>query len=688
LAGALDRLGQSGAAERVLSTAVRLVPDNRRWWFRLGRVRERRRDWRGAESAYRRAVGEDPGAVGDTDAGQSAAPAAWWYQLGRVRQRRKDWRGAQSAYTAAIGLGSEVAHCHGYRAQVSEQLGHWSAAVEGYQRALSIQPEQARWLAGLAHALTNDRRPVEAVDVCTRALVQAPSDHRLRRALATAHEALGQWRAAADILRQEVARWPDDHRLRYQLVQCLEQLGNVPFGLDRDGRHSTGPDHKVRSAALDEAVEQLEHLAAHAPARVRDLFHLGLLHERRSALAEAASAYRRALTRLQTADAWWGHQSAEAWAFRLAYVEQRLGHRPEQADVRLHRGAIPVAISSRGLDRAAGFFEALITDQGLRLSGFQAPTLGSGLDIHLDGQPLRHIATDTRQWRPTFLYDITDEVLRELPVSSEITVEAGGARLATIGGGTAVKLTIPDGTGKLATLLADGRSLTKKGSWSLSGAGLADRQRRYLEVYQLAKKELEERLGRHLFLCYGSLLGCCREGDFIPGDDDFDASYVSTAPDPEAFRQECLQVALELLRGGLDLNLSINGRPFKVGLDGVWVDATPMWLYRGRAWSFNAHDLSADAFEPVRQGRFRGLDVYLPQDTESLLADTYGPGWRTPQPDFRYYRTRDDNRTLARMWLTPSEVGRLRALVADERSRNPSAGRFAGIGLPSVTSTE
>jgi tetratricopeptide (TPR) repeat protein/SAM-dependent methyltransferase len=642
-AGLCQRLGWWGAAERSLRGATRAVPDRGGWWYRLGRVRERRTDWAGAEAAYAAAVRLRP------------AVASWHARRGRVNERRRDW----------------------------------AAAAESYQEALRREPAHPDAAVGLARAHLGAGRPDLAVEAAGD---PQEGSEPLLRVLAEAYAAVGRWRDACRALRELVAAHGDEPALRHQLALNLEQVCLVPFETGPGGGFVTVPaaDRAARAeAAFGELVEQLDHVAAHAPERVRDVFQLGRAYESRGLLAEAAETYRLALARLDTVDTWWRHQAFHTWRFRLAYVEQ-MRHPSDDSDPRLHRGIEPMgAGGTPEPDGAApaGFFDALVTDQGLRLSGFVAPGLSTGVDIHVDGQLVKHISADPRAWRPTFLYDIADRVLADFPSEAELAVRAGGRHLVTVDGGRALRLLVPDGTGKLATLLAEGRTLTKKGGWPLTGTELADRHARYLAVYERAKAVLDG-TGRRLFLCYGTLLGAHRDGDFIPGDDDFDASYVSTAADPRAFKAECHRVALELLRHGLDINFSINGRPFKAGLDGVWLDITPMWSYRGRMWSFDVHDLTPDALEPVTTMRFREHDVYVPRDVAAFLADTYGPDWRTPRPEFRYYRSKRDNRTLARMWMTTSDIREFTRRAAAERAVNPAAGTFAGVGVPAYPGFE
>lgn len=656
--GALcQRVKLLAVAELSFRAATRLHPDPA-WYVRLGKIRESRDRWAAAENAYARSL--------DT-ASEPVHRATAHYRQARARARRKDWDGAEEAYATAVELRPDIPVWHAHRAENYEKRGDWTAAASSYREAAKLQPDQPEWRARLARGYVKAGRPDQAVEAG-----EPVADHAsLVRALLVAYEQVGDWPAVAHLLGQLVDREPDDYTVRMQLVECLERLYLVPFWLDRRG---SAIPHQLATEALTQAIGHLRHLTSQAEHHAGAPHKLGMLFERSGQLAEAAGAYRLAMQRLAELDAWWCHRAAHEWAFRLAYVS-----RDQEQKGRVARRVVPSGDDR--LSEPVGFFDAVMFRHGLQLSGFLRPWSGPSVDIYLDGSLLKRVQVNRSVWRPVLRYDITHGLLGDFPEHSLLTVRAGGQPLVTVGGAAAVEVRVPGGRGAVAGKLASGLSPTKKGGWPRTGAKLAQRGERYLEVYERAK-ELLDAYGRQLFLCYGTLLGCHREGQFIPGDDDFDVSYVSHAADAERYRQECQSVAIGLLRQGMDVNLSINGRLFKVGLDGIWLDITPMWFYKGRAWAFDAHDLTADAVEPVRATKFLDREVYVPRDPEAFLADAYGPQWRTPQPDFRYYRSKADDQVLSQMWAKPSEVRHMARLAEAERATNPAAGRFVGVGYP------
>jgi tetratricopeptide (TPR) repeat protein len=606
------------------------------------------------------------------------ADPAWYVRLGEIREARDRWDQAEAAFTAALRLRPDKAAWHAGRGEVQRRRADPIAAAESYQQASRLAPDRREWRIASVRAYLDAGRPDRAIEAgAAFGTTTPPDDPPLADALLVAYEAVGDWPAAAGLLRARLARRPRDLAVRLRLVDCLERLYLVPFTVDYQGA-VTATAGDQRSGWLDEAIDQLRQVCAQASGKSGPPHRLGLLYERSGQYAAAADAYRQAMERMATIDSWWCHRAAHEWGFRLAYVEHRLaGGKPSER--RLGRSVAPAGGAAS--ERPAGFFDAVMFRHGLQLSGFLLPGRGKAIELHLDDQLLRRVDVQPASWRPVLRYDLTQGLLADFPQRARLTVRAGGQPLVTVDGAEALEIRVPGGTGKVRGKLAGGLSPTKKGCWPRTGTDLATRQEQYLQVYERTRALLDEQ-DRQLFLCYGTLLGCHREGRFIPGDDDFDVSYASHAANPKQFRRECQRVALALLRQGLDVNLSINGRLFKVGIDGVWIDVTPMWFYQGRAWAFDAHDLTAGAFTPVQDAEFLGRRVYLPRDPEAFLADTYGPDWRTPQPGFRYYRSKADDRILSQMWAKPSEVRELARLAEAERAGNPAAGRFVGVGYP------
>ncbi|MDS1271263.1 tetratricopeptide repeat protein [Lipingzhangella sp. LS1_29] len=724
--GAFRLLRWWSAAEFIYLLGIRHLHGGHSWQFRLGQVREHQNRLDGAAQAYREAIADAPHIP------------EYHLRLGRVRQRQGEFAAAEELYSTAISHCPDHAPWLRQRARLREAREDWSGAVEDYCVLRDLDPDSKKTRLALGKATRKAHGPWAAVSVYRQALEQWDEDSELSRKLAESYEAGGNWSTACEVLRHLLHTQHRHAETSYRMARLLDRIDRVAFELDgpdtvvpvaSDQRDSGGgaaaearlrfeaalpPREPVRVSSLRRFViglarrRVLYRLAMRVPrlaqrvhrrvalpeTRVRRLFELGTLYERQGRLAEAVQTYRGAVTALQSVDSIWVHKAEPEWRFRLAYAEHQLGTEQTESDedVRLSRLVAPAAPPTRAeraeaVDQSppGGHVQALVQSTGLRLEGFLLPQSPETIDIHLDGRPVKQVAANPRQWLRTFNFEFTHRVLAEFPEHSRLTVWSGDRLVWADRGAGHLDITVPGGSGRLKELLESGHSISKKGVLARPATEVADRQMRYLKAYREARDQFEEVLGKKLFLLYGTLLGCYRDGAFIAGDDDFDVAYVSTATDPSALKWELRENALALLRAGYDIAITVSGRLFKLRLNEIWLDINPLWFHNGRAWSFDVHDLSLDDVEPVRVMDFMEHRVYVPNNIEAFLRDNYGDQWHVPDPGFRYYRDNNVLRVLRRSWLTPSEAREFSRLAEAERSRNPSAGRYVGIGDPADT---
>jgi hypothetical protein len=185
---------------------------------------------------------------------------------------------------------------------------------------------------------------------------------------------------------------------------------------------------------------------------------------------------------------------------------------------------------------------------------------------------------------------------------------------------------------------------------------LMDNVERLLEV-------LARDCGVPAFLAYGTLLGAVRNGKLIGHDNDVDLGYVSDCDHPvdvvrESFRIERTLAAQGWVvrRGsGTRLNVRIRLRDDTMRFIDVftshWVEGV---YYMPQDTGFR---LPREAILPLTTVELLGRELPAPADYERLLAETYGPGWRVPDPSFRYETPRWLSRRIAG-WFGGLRAGR------------------------------
>nr|WP_275585577.1 methyltransferase domain-containing protein [Blastococcus saxobsidens] len=150
-----------------------------------------------------------------------------------------------------------------------------------------------------------------------------------------------------------------------------------------------------------------------------------------------------------------------------------------------------------------------------------------------------------------------------------------------------------------------------------------------------------EALGVEPFICYGTLLGAVRDGDLIPHDDDADLGYLSRHEDPADVVWENLRLSRALVARGYSVlrhsggHLQITFADPGAGQD-HYIDIFTAFRVEGRTYlCFQVGDEELDLRER-EQLSLRGRSYPAPANSDALLAATYGPGWRVPDPSFTF----------------------------------------------------
>ncbi|MCC5982762.1 MAG: hypothetical protein JJU42_00225 [Rhodobacteraceae bacterium] len=313
--------------------------------------------------------------------------------------------------------------------------------------------------------------------------------------------------------------------------------------------------------------------------------------------------------------------------------------------------------------RPGGTFDALESKGGIFIAGAVKSGNTPSVTVHIDDIPVCKRNLPGRQTKFDAL--LGHELVRSFPTECGLSiVDDTGARLSH-GGADAIRVRIPNASGELAGLAAKGNLLTKKGELAQANPNaVAKRQQEYLDAYVDIAARFEAATGKPLFVSYGTLLGCIREGGVIENDDDFDVSYLSDLETPEEVRKEALEFAKRLEAWPLvtqvrrDLSVHRQGEDVIISLGvPLWFHGDDLIMYTGKKVRCTRDDIL-----PARQVMMAGVPVLVPNNAERILEGYYGKTWRTPDPGYiSDMRTRDraSNQLWRRTLFTPKDVRRM-----------------------------
>jgi tetratricopeptide (TPR) repeat protein len=660
----------------------------RLWTARRAYASKRAGRWAQAEAAYTVAVSGDR--RGGKEWREPLRPG-WCYQLGLCRRRRGDAAGAAEAFGRACELDGGNPQWLRRWGEAAEQSADLPAAVTAYERLRKLQgggadPRLARLHEALAGAAEESGDLRVAATGYQRAIaLRDRDDPESTVQLAAIHDRMGEWDRARRLLAASAGRHPghaETHRRLGAVAGRLAQWGGSLAGTGFRPEPA-GPSRTQARAALERAAELAPPKpvarAALADARLADGDPHGAIEQYEAALRAAGRS-----------DGRWVLSYKHRWQFRLESIYHRLG-RPRVEDPLFDCRVQPGKPTATG--RVPGLFHARFGFAGLGVSGFTTADGPDQVEILLDGVPLRAVRLSRDGFFRRFTITFKRGTLTRFPEQGVIEVRSppGGERLRGPGGADRLHLTVPHGDGQLHQLLAAGATIDKKGTVGPSPDELRLRQQQCLEIYSRVGEFFARQLGRPLFLIYGTLLGYYRNGDFIPGDDDFDAGYVSDRTDPAGVKQEAIGLIGQLVHAGFTVSFNRQGRLFRIQLErgatgGAHVDVHPVWFQDdGNVWLHNQASFPSrrQDFLPVGHGKLRGVPVAAPRDSERFLRGNYGPGWQVPDPGFQYYPSDVDpavRRHLARALITPPEYRALAERLGQELAGAPDAGRFVSIG--------
>lgn len=343
---------------------------------------------------------------------------------------------------------------------------------------------------------------------------------------------------------------------------------------------------------------------------------------------------------------------------------------------------------------AVGQFEADWFPLGLRIDGYLYKKITGSVLVYLNGEKIRGIPVRQIPFTPGFFsFTVMREVVQNFPEQAVLELRTKSGDILVSGTSQKVTLLVPHGTGTITQRLAAGASINKKGFYSPTSEAVSAMQNRLLQLYTRVNRFFEENFHRSVFILYGTLLGYYRDGDFIKGDDDFDAGFISLKQRAVDVKLETMDMVKELVLAGFIINFNRLGRLFRIRLPEdppeVHLDLRPLWYEDGGIW---AHlqaflPMGVDDFLPLNTGQLRGTDIKYPRNSEKFLAAYYGPGWKVPDPGYsnaskkvpRFVRKR-----LASVCLTPKEYYLLTREIEQADPEKTCIGRLFSNGSHSL----
>lgn len=295
-----------------------------------------------------------------------------------------------------------------------------------------------------------------------------------------------------------------------------------------------------------------------------------------------------------------------------------------------------------------------IDEEGLRVPA--ADPMPDVLDVHMEGRRIWTLSLDDHELAEGHHYEVRwpPALLRRLDGVADVEVRAHDDPTVL------AQAEVSFGTDSRRVELVDehGRDLVvhKWGKLNQSFDSVAvDVRENYLDQVDEVLRILVEECGVPAFISFGTLLGAVRSGRLIGHDVDVDLGYFSEAATPADAMRESFAIERTLSGRGWRVARANGGflQLFLDQLDGSSrnIDVFTTFSTGERLYQVNdvATDADRTAVLPLSTVELEGRSMPAPHRPEVFLEAAYGPGWRVPDPSFRY--SSNPQRRKVRAWF-------------------------------------
>ena len=202
-------------AQLEFKNVLQIDPKDAGAWFLLAKIAEQQQEWRGAYSAYSKAVELAPDNLEAR------------IKLGTLLLAGNNAEEALEQADAVLAANAQDPAGLALRGAVRLRQGDTEAALADAQAALQQAPEQREALALLTQIRIQQDDLPAARQTLETALEAHPDDLRLMLALAGVSERLGDAQGTTSLLRQMIEREPTDLAHRTRLAQYLAASGQA-----------------------------------------------------------------------------------------------------------------------------------------------------------------------------------------------------------------------------------------------------------------------------------------------------------------------------------------------------------------------------------------------------------------------------------------------------------------------------